>query len=462
MKSMARQPEKAAEPVSCKFADWFSLTLVAISVLLPAFLFYIVLFRKALDVPSMDDYGLLLFLNKFTVLHGIDAKASYFLASQHNEYKLFFARGLGLVVLRLRGRLDFKIMCAIGNGFVALLALLLWKMFLPNHKDLSTRLAFFIPVSWLLFQLQYWETLDWAFPGLQNIPIAFFSFGAIYLLLRKNVWAFCAALVFLTLAVASSGNGLLVIPIGMLILFQDRKYARVPIWLAVSGGCVAAYAYRYVPRQVPGEGHHSFLLASLWLKPAYIVAFIGSAGSLPFRVGCFPLGFLLCGFFVSMTFRGYIRKNPLVSYCVLFLLLTAVGVAGLRSEFGVMQSLQSRYTIYSALFLIFAWFAIVEEFLQSKSGPLLNNGIFLSSIAMVVLFSLVMDEVGLLMIEGRSRSTVQAMAEFEHSSALGHAVGPMPPSSSPEGRAERNALNLGARDILIESIKLGIYQPPAY
>ena len=248
----------------------------------------------------------------------------------------------------------------------------------------------------------------------------------------------------------------------MLILAQDRKYARVSTWLAVSAGCVAAYAYRYTPRRVPGEGHHSFLLASLWLKPAYIVTFIGSAGSLPIRVGCFPLGFLLCGFFVFMAFRGYMRKNPLVSYCVLFLLLTAIGVAGLRSEFGVMQSLQSRYTIYSALFLIFAWFAIVEEFLQFKSGPLLNNGILLSSIALAILFSLFMDEVGLLMIEGRSRATVQAMAEFEHSSALGYAVGPMPPSSSPEGRAERDALNLGARDILIESIKLGIYRPPAY
>ena len=38
-------------------------------------------------------------------------------------------------------------------------AILLWKMFLANTKNLAARLAFFIPVSWLLFQLQYVETL---------------------------------------------------------------------------------------------------------------------------------------------------------------------------------------------------------------------------------------------------------------------------------------------------------------
>ena len=69
------------------------------------------------------------------------------------------------------------------------------------------------------------------------------------------------------------------------------------------------------------------------------------------------------------------RRNPLVSYCVLFLLLTAIGVAGLRSDFGLAQAVSSRYTVYSALFLILAWFAIVEEFLEHSRVPLLRNSL---------------------------------------------------------------------------------------
>jgi hypothetical protein len=54
----------------------------------------------------------------------------------------------------------------------------------------------------------------------------------------------------------------------------------------------------------------------------------------------------------------------------LFLLLSAVGVAGLRSDIGLKQSLDSRYAIYSALLVIFAWFAVVEKFLQHEWAAL--------------------------------------------------------------------------------------------
>jgi hypothetical protein len=60
----------------------------AFFVALPAILFYAILFRKAINVPFMDDYEALLdFLNRMTELQSGSAKASYFLASQFNEYK---------------------------------------------------------------------------------------------------------------------------------------------------------------------------------------------------------------------------------------------------------------------------------------------------------------------------------------------------------------------------------------
>jgi hypothetical protein len=51
---------------------------------------------------------------------------------------------------------------------------------------------------------------------------------------------------------------------------------------------------------------------------------------------------------------------PVVGYCLLFILLTAMGVSALRAELGLMQSISSRYRIYSDLLLIFAWFALVK------------------------------------------------------------------------------------------------------
>jgi hypothetical protein len=432
----------------------------------PLALYYTVLFRKAVDIPNLDDYdSLLAFLNQLIQLKTTAARVSWFLAAQQGEFKVLFLHGVACLQLGLCGHIDFQILGAIADGFVLLTALLLWRMFLPSHENLATRMAFFIPVPWLIFQLQYWDDLNWATPGLQHVAVLLFSFGAIFLLVRRGRWQLCGALAFLILAVASDGNGLLVIPIGLLILIVNRRSMSVIGWLVASTGCIAVYAYHYGATLSPTGVHRSIFSVVLQLRPDYVLCCIGGALGLifPSGVASFLLGTLLCAFFAWMAYRGYIRRNPAVSCCVLFLLLTAVGVAGLRSDLGVTQSLTSRYTIYSALFLVFAWFAIVEEFLQHKRVPLLSNGIFLGAVTAAVLFSLFMDLAGATAIEERNRRLVQAMANFEHPTVQQPEPSPSPPYSVPglQGESEELALRARSRALLLQSINLGVYRPPA-
>jgi hypothetical protein len=437
--------------------------IAALFVGFPPIVFYTVLFRNALDIPNHDDYYVpLSFLNQLVLLKTISEKATLFLTFQHNEYKLFFLQALAWLQLVLCGHVSLTLLDAIGNGFVLLLGFLLWKMFLPTHRDFATRLAFFIPVSCLLFQLQYWETLNWASTGLQHLAVLPFSFGAIYLLVRGRRWAFCSALAFLILAVASDGNGFLLIPIGVLILALRRRYAHLAVWLLASIGCVAVYAYHYNVMSSQTNAHHSVFSTFHPLNLAYVISFIGSAGGFPFQSGSLLLGSLLCMFFIYMAYRGYLRKNPLVSYCVLFLLLTTIGVSGIRSGFGVAQSLSSRYAIYSALFLVFAWFAIVEEFLQHRRVSPLGNGFFLGAAAAAILFSLCMDWVGSITLEKRNLEFIQAMTAFEHPASPGSTVGPAPLLPLPPNSPEIDEFNRESRAILIQSIKLGVYRPPPY
>lgn len=445
------------------------MVLVAASlVAAPAILFYAILFRDVIDIPLDDDYNAVLeFLNRLITLDSIPAKVSWFFASQHNEYKLFFVHALVWLQLSLFGHIDFRLLCALGNGFVLLLAILLWRMFLPNHKNLATRLVFFMPVSWLLFQLQYYETVDWAMGSLQNITVVVFSLGAIYLLVRSTRWSFWGALACFILAVAASGNGFLVLPVGVLILVVERQYKRLAGWLAVSAVCIAAYSYHYNVMSSQSSVHESVFATILRPRPLFLLAFIGSAGSYPFRMGCLILGPLLCLFFVLLARRGFIRKNPLVSYCVLFLLLTAVGVAGLRSDLGLAQSLAPRYTIYSALLVIFAWFAFVEEFLEQRPLASSRKWIVLGVTAASMLFSLGMDRMGMHRIEARNRVLIRAITEFEHPSTPEATTElvylPLPwQDKGPEASERREGFNVRARAILIQSIKLGVYRPPPY
>jgi hypothetical protein len=116
-------------------------------------------------------------------LNGISAKLSYFLASQHNEYKLFFLHGVAWLHSISSGTSTF--------GYSPPSAMYSFSSWHPALEDVSAQLQrpchpphLFIPVSWLLFQLQYWENLDWAAPGLQHLVVLPFSLGAIYLLVR--------------------------------------------------------------------------------------------------------------------------------------------------------------------------------------------------------------------------------------------------------------------------------------
>jgi len=429
----------------------------------PAILFYTILFRNVSNIPFYDDYYAYLdFLNRLSALNNFSGRALYLIAAQHNEYKLFLLHALAWLQLDIFGCLDLRIQSAIGNGFVLLLGIVLWKMFLPNKEDLAVRLTWFIPVSWLLFQLQYWENLNWAASGLQHLAVVPFSLGAIYLLLRGGRVAFCIAMLSLILAVGSDGNGLLMVPIGAVILALGRQYARVVCWLLVSTGCIAAYAYGYAVRSTQAGASFPAVPNSHALAPAYALAFIGSAASFPFKAGSFVLGALLCIFSFWMARRGFIRKNPLVSWCVLFLLTTAIGVSAIRSHFGVDQAVVSRYTIYSALLLIFAWFAIVEEFLQHRPASIFHNDVFLCAVLVVIPFSLSMDFGGWLQIERRDRALITAMTAYEHPASPGSQTGPSPPLLNLNVKTDpvTDAFNQQVRPILNESIKLGIYRPP--
>ena len=439
----------------------------------PPLIFYTILFRRASNIPYFDDYAAVLaFLNQAVQLRTISARASFLRASQVGQFKLWFLQTVAWLQVGVCGHVDLRVLDAIGNGFILVVVFLLWKMFLPNHKDFATRLAWFVPVSWLLFQLQYWDTLDWATSGLQHVPVLAFSLGVIYLLGRRERWAFAAAIAFMILAVASDGNGVLTVPIGLLILATGRHTQRAAVWLVASAGWIATYAYGYqlvlTERDTQGSvfmlqhagAHYSIVSALLRLRPVYVLSFIGSAGGLPWKQGSVILGILLCGFFVSMAWRGYIRRNPTVSYCVLFLMLTAIGVSCLRSDYGVSQSLSSRYAAYSALFLIFAWIAIVEEVLQYSRGSLLDSGAYLGAVGVAVVFSLLMDLLGAYGLGVRDRALTQAMAEFEHPATPASEPSPAPPAYIPGAQGKINTFNSSARAIVLQSMDLGVYRLP--
>ena len=436
-------------------------TLVAAGLIgLPIVIAYCILFTHIVNIPIADDYDAILnFSLHLRNAPTFSEKLYYLLSSQHNEYKLFFEHALFWLQLELFGHIDLTLLCVIGDSFIVLLGIVLWKMFLPQHQDRATRVAFFIPVSWLLFQLQYAQTLNFAMAALQNLPVLVFSLGAICLLHRATLRSFVSALACLVLAVSSSGNGLLVIPIGLIILILNRSFRRAFIWATMSALCIAAYWYGYSSRLWVSPSDTAGPLMAQFLRPVYIITFVGSAGGYPIKAGSFFAGILICAFYFYLAKEGYFRRNPAIGYSVLFLLLSGVLVAGFRSNFGISSSIASRYTIYSTLLLIFGWFAIVEEWLIAKAKPPLRNRILATAIVLAVVFSAAMDVWGSRFLRKRNQNLVTGMMLYQHSASKQIMAGPSFPP--PRSKGDR-AFNLWTRDLLRESEELGIYRPPSY
>lgn len=438
-----------------------SLIATLLAIVLPIVMFYGMLFRDIINFPLGDDFNAILaFVNGLSQCHSLGDKFLYFITAQHNEYKLFFEHAVVWLQYAVWGHINFSPLCALGNLLVLPIAVLLWKMFLPACSDKTMKLALFVPVPWLLFQLQYGETLDWAMAGLQNLPVVLFALAALYLLANGSRLTFLASIAMLVLAIASSGNGLLLIPVGITVLLLRKQFVRAVAWMGVALVCTAIYFFHYNFMSSATAPHRSVFATLVHLNPIYVLGFMGSAASIPFRCLSFVIGLLLCIFFVWMARRGFARRNPAVSYCVCFVLLTAVGVAGIRSELGVIESGAPRYTIYSALLIIFGWFAVAEEFLQHSRKALRNSKIYVSAVVISIIFSLFNDGVGVYQLQDRHDSLVRAMIAYDNPDAPGAGLAPdiVLRNETPEQRE----FAILARKILGESIKLGVYTVPSY
>jgi hypothetical protein len=436
--------------------------IVLLTLFPPASLFYFLLWKSFCALPIADDYHAVLgFTDRFALSSGLGQKLMTVLTFQHNEYKLIFESCVYAVQWSLTSHIDFVQLAFLGNSFTFLIYLILVMMYRVPSESPMEYAALLLPPPLLLFQLQYASTLNWVMASLQNLPVIFLVLLAIALTAKRTVVSFTLACLCIVVGIAASGNGFLGALVCLFMLSTQRRWKEI----AVLGGlclCVAAvYFYRYDISQSQTAPGHSILHSVAKLSPAYALSFLGSSltNSTSYRLSI-CVGAVLCGIVGLMIKMRYYRANPSVFFSTLFILTTALAVSGLRSEFGILQSLASRYRIYSDILLILSYIFLIETYWPKLRRSEWSNRLMLPMFVVAsCLFCAASDWAGFRFLKVRRELVRYEMALYLGTQgdrlpdAIVSGTDPVAAQQLKDGFYKPNG------PYLVESMRLGVYRP---
>lgn len=362
---------------------------------LPIAVFGIVWQNYAINIPKWDDHALRYFLFKADQEPTLPGKI-YQLFKQHNEHRIVYDRIVSLVDYQLFDRLNYVHLMLIGNlSLVGLLAVFMAALRWSGNGRAGQSVLYAVPVAFLLFNLSQWENMFWGMASLQNFSVVLWVIAAFYFLSYTNRWGL--ALVMGILATLTSGNGLMVWPVGFVILaLRQTTYSsssKKKIYRPLIGwslGAAVVIGLYFIGFQKP-DGIAYVRPGAVDLLKGWLAVVGAAAEVLPMGS---PLrsSMLLGGVMVLMTLCivGWTVWNnrltisqqiknvltpktaavstgksiPSVTLffwgCAGFILGTAAVVAWARTGFGIDLLITSRYKLYSltGLALLYVYVAV--------------------------------------------------------------------------------------------------------
>lgn len=294
---------------------------------------------------------------------------------------------LTLVYYWITGHLNFTYLHIAGACFTIGTLFLFWQSF----RQSKINWWYFLPVPFLLFQLQYHLVFLWAICSLQHQPVVFFVSLSMFLLSRNRFgWALAAAV----LATYSMSNGIFVWVAGGVVLLLRSNFKVLGLWCLVG---VLAIGFYFMGLSAQGnESSIAFFKANPHLSFLGFFAFLGGLFDLlpeksivtrsvlpvifglsvmvwvtiwlltlvlPWVKKTLGLGVRLPVFVdnFSVSEKGRSAFQEFLLGVMVFLLMNALVIGLLRPRFGFFVMIVSNYKMYPALFLMIAYLSFISS-----------------------------------------------------------------------------------------------------
>jgi len=368
---------------------------VALLTGIPIAIYFACFFYYSINAPQFDDFQTII----RSVITFDEAKSRlHWLLSQYGEHRIGYIRFIAIILQRLTGKIDFVWMGLIGNASLIGVVVILYRWFKQWGLE-----RYFLPVPFILFQMNYHHNTFTAMMALQNLTILLWALITLWWVSTSHGWRLWAALATAVLAVFTSGNGLFVVITAILVLIYRCQWKYVAIWTLIGGGALMGYFWGL--DMVRPSYNLTFLTTHALQLSAFAIFFGGSyfdllpnvlmssVGHVPFHSAALfyarlvlPFGMGLVLITASLLLIGrllpidcYLKQSQkskvirwitnrfvyqreasvFLAAVLLFILLTAGVVALGRLDIGMSQSFAIRYKIYAPLMLICCYAALL-------------------------------------------------------------------------------------------------------
>lgn len=362
MESESSKQKVMTVPQSIKQLNFSSEIEKLIFILIPAFIYFIVVDKYALNLPSQDDYFAIIdFLNRYKVCHGLDKLGLLF--DTHNEHRILSSRIFYVLYMFFFDSINFRHVIFAGN-IQLLLTFGIFVAFIRRAFSESWVIPSFV-AGICLFDLNNWENANFAMASLQNYGVIFLVACSIYFYsLDKKMYIFLG-LIFQIICTYSSGNGI----IGSAsILFYTLLSRDKHKMILSSIGLIAFAPLYFINFKVPASNNQSIVIYDASL---YFLRFVSAHTYFTDKKYAEIAGaFILFGLLILLavnTSKKLAVAAPLRPFVALlaFLMLSMYTTSLFRYTGGDFPAI--RYYIYPHLMMAILLVLLLNRF--SSNGP---------------------------------------------------------------------------------------------
>lgn len=294
------------------------------------------------NIPYWDEFDTVLEL-----LVALDAQPqigeiSERLFAVQNEHRTFVSRFLFAASFWLFGGVNFVALAVLGNLFLAGV----FCQLLVRVKETAARLRLTAIFSLAVFQLQHHESLFWSGSSIDHFLVILTSVASLAALLSGDRWSIPRGCGLAFLATFSLAHGLLVWPLGAVLLWMQQRRRDLAFWAVAAAGSIAIFllGFRVNPgHPLPGYADWPRVFRH-WLM------LVGGSPALDNAVLAPWLGAIVVTAALGVGFTGCRKDERLplavIAWCLGALALVAWGRALLSNEWA---PITSRYVVLSSI-----------------------------------------------------------------------------------------------------------------